>query len=468
MSGYLRVSARGRMVKPTSSSELDALVSVLSRFPAGASIDDILTSFDGGLSERVVQRRLVMLIKNGAVIAEGQARARRYRVTSPEINPEIVLRMKPFTFSAEAKVIQEKLKRPVNERGQRVGYKRSFLEEYRPNNSYYLTEANREYLREIGKVPDGKRPAGTYAKQILHRLLIDLSWNSSRLEGNTYSLLETERLIDFGEEADEKSFLEARMILNHKEAIEFLVESIDQIGFDRRTILSLHALLSRDLLGDKALEGQLRNLAVGIGQSVYTPPSVPQLIEECFDEILTKAASIKEPFEQAFFIMVHLPYLQPFIDVNKRVSRLSVNIPLIRENLSPLSFIKVPEGAYKEAILAVYELNEVALLRDVFIWAYEQSCMRYSATQQAVGMPDRLRLRYSKLINETIVNVVRGCLNKKEAIAFIKRHAEELIPLSDRFSYVEIVERDLTSLHKGHLVQYRLLDSEFEKWKKNW
>ena len=258
------------------------------------------------------------------------------------------------------------------------------------------------------------------------------------------------------------------MILNHKEAIEFLVESIDQIGFDRRTILSLHALLSRDLLGDKALEGQLRNLAVGIGQSVYTPPSVPQLIEECFDEILTKAASIKEPFEQAFFIMVHLPYLQPFIDVNKRVSRLSVNIPLIRENLSPLSFIKVPEGAYKEAILAVYELNEVALLRDVFIWAYEQSCMRYSATQQAVGMPDRLRLRYSKLINETIVNVVRGCLNKKEAIAFIKRHAEELIPLSDRFSYVEIVERDLTSLHKGHLVQYRLLDSEFEKWKKNW
>src|SRR5690606_10493971 len=97
----------------------------------------------------------------------------------------------------------------------------------------------------------GERPAGTYARAIYNRLLIDLSWNSSRLEGNTYSLLETDRLLSFGEAAEGKNFKEAQMILNHKEAIELLVEQTDEIGFNRYTIFSLHALLSDNLLEDR-------------------------------------------------------------------------------------------------------------------------------------------------------------------------------------------------------------------------
>ena len=92
--------------------------------------------------------------------------------------------------------------------------------------------------------------------------------------------------------------------------------------------------------------------------------------------------------------MVHLPYLQPFDDVNKRTSRLSANIPLIRENLSPLSFVDVPEQAYIDGLLGVYELNQIELLRDVFVWAYERSCARYSAVRQPLGEPDKFRLRY--------------------------------------------------------------------------
>ena len=101
---------------------------------------------------------------------------------------------------------------------------------------------------------------------------------------------------------------------------------------------------------------------MGIGQSIYQPTTVPQLIEECFDELLEKAVQIKDPFEQAFFVMVHLPYLQPFVDVNKRVSRLALNIPLFRENFSPLSFVNVPEDLYKQGLLAIYEQNEIVLL----------------------------------------------------------------------------------------------------------
>ena len=113
------------------------------------------------------------------------------------------------------------------------------------------------------------------------------------------------------------------MILNHKDAIEFLVDDAGRIGFDRHTILSLHALLADNLLADSRAAGRLRHIAVGIDGSVFHPLETPALIEECFDQILATVAAIGDPFEQAFFVMVQLPYLQPFDDVNKRVSRLA-------------------------------------------------------------------------------------------------------------------------------------------------
>ena len=105
----------------------------------------------------------------------------------------------------------------------------------------------------------------------------------------------------------------------------------------------------------------MRAIPVGIAKTVYHPLAVPQLIEECFQHILDTAAAIADPFEQSFFAMVHLPYLQPFEDVNKRVSRLAANIPLIRHNLCPLSFVDVPERAYIDGILGVYELNRICI-----------------------------------------------------------------------------------------------------------
>lgn len=115
---------------------------------------------------------------------------------------------------------------------------------------------------------------------------------------------------------------------------------------------------------------------------------------------------------KAFFAMVHLPYLQPFEDVNKRVSRLTANIPFIRQNLSPLSFIDVPERASIEGLLGVYELNRVDLLRDVFVWAYERSAQRYVAIHQSLGEPDKFRLRFRNELIEVVNEIVRG---KKES-----------------------------------------------------
>jgi hypothetical protein len=300
------------------------------------------------------------------------------------------------------------------------------------------------------------------------RLLIDLSWNSSRLEGNTYSLLETERLLQMGESAEGKDAREAQMILNHKMAIELLVDQAAEIGFNRYTILNLHALLSDNLLTDPRACGRLRAIPVGIDGTVYHPLEVPQMIEECFQQILDTAEAISDPFEQALFVMIHLPYLQPFEDVNKRVSRLAANIPLIRGNLCPLSFVDVPEQAYVDGLLGVYELNRVELLRDVFVWAYERSSARYSALRRSLGEPDPFRLRYRIAIADAVAAVVRAGMDKKAASDSIKQRAAAEIPQDDRARFVEVVETEIMNLHEGNIARYRLRPSEYRAWVNTW
>lgn len=372
-----------------------------------------------------------------------------------------------FPLSDEARAIDIAVRQPVQHRTP-VGYRRSFLDSYRPNTTFYLHAALRAELQALGQVAAHNEPAGTYARSIANRLLIDLSWNSSRLEGNTYSLLETERLLSAGDAAEGKGALEAQMILNHKAAIEFLMDCTPDMGFNRYTLLNLHALLSDNLLPDPTASGRLRTVAVGIGQAVFLPLEGPQLIAECFAQVLDTAAAIQDPLEQAFFAMVHLPYLQPFEDVNKRVSRLAANIPLIQHNLCPLSFVDVPPAAYISAMLGVYELNRIELLRDVFAWAYKRSCARYSAVRQSLGEPDPFRLRYRALIFDTVAEVVRAAMNKQRAIAFVARQARQHLPPADQHRFVEVTETELMSLHEGNMARYRLRPSEFEAWRQGW
>ena len=367
------------MPKQVAENELQAALTAVGRFLAGASLEEILGAIDQRLPRRTLQRRLALLVKQQRLKISGRGRGSRYRIvpTDTEIRPQSAPQVEIYLpLSPAGANIKQAICEPLQNR-RPVGYDREFLDVYRPNETYYLPAELRERLLNMGLSPDRERPAGTYARQIFNRLLIDLSWNSSRLEGNTYSLLETERLLELGESAEGKDAREAQMILNHKNAIELLVEQAEEIGFNRYTILNLHALLSENLLADPRACGRLRTIAVGIDGSTYHPLEVPQLIEESFQQILDTVTAITDPFEQAFFVMVHLPYLQPFEDVNKRVSRLALNIPLIRQNLSPLSFVDVPLRPYIDGLLGVYELNRIELLRDVFVWAYDRSSARY-------------------------------------------------------------------------------------------
>ena len=465
------------MPKKIPEQELDAIVAIVTAHPEGVQVGTIREGLVFDLPPRMLQRRLALLVEQKRLIAEGRGRGRRYRVPveavvrPPPGEHTIKGRASPvetcIPVSSEGKAIKQAVRNPIQQRHP-VGYNRAFLDDYRPNESFYLPADTRQRLLELGRSPVGERPAGTYARQIFNRLLIDLSWNSSRLEGNTYSLLETERLLELGEAAEGKDALDAQMILNHKAAIELLVEQAGEVGFNRYTILNLHGLLSDNLLADPKACGRLRTIAVGIDGTVYHPLEVPQLVDECFQQILDTAAAIADPFEQAFFAMVHLPYLQPFEDVNKRVSRLAANLPLIRHNLCPLSFVDVPERAYIDGILGVYELNRIELLRDVFVWAYERSSARYSALRRSLGEPDAFRLHYRTLIAETVAEIVRDVMDKKTATAFVQRRAREEVSPEDQARFVEVVETEVMSLHEGNIARYRIRPLQYKTWKATW
>ncbi|MDE3208256.1 MAG: Fic family protein [Pseudomonadota bacterium] len=463
------------MARRIQEEDLRAIEDAVRTHPGEVTAQQIADVLESTPPRRTLQYRLKSLVDDGRLAMAGEGRWARYRVSGAVEaaggaagKAEAWAEGEAFLpLSAAGREIQAYVrKRPQARRP--AGYNRAFLDSYRPNETFYLTSAEWAHLHEVGTPKIAVQPAGTYAKQILNKLLVDLSWNSSRLEGNTYSLLDTKRLIDLGEEAEGKQRLEAQMILNHKDAIEFLIGAADEIGFNRYTILNLHALLANNLLTDPEASGRLRHIGVGIERSVFHPLEVPQLIEECFDQILATASAIADPFEQAFFVMVQIPYLQPFDDVNKRVSRLSANIPLIKGNFSPLSFEGVPRGAYTEAVLGVYELNRIELLKDVFIWAYERSAYRYAAVRQSLGEPDPFRLRYRQGLREVIAAVVRGCMDKKQAIAYVNDWMHGHIDSEDRERFRETAEDELLGLHEGNFARYQIRPSEFTAWREVW
>lgn len=455
------------MSKPAPELAFKAIEDVLRAHPEGASRASIADALEAKVPPRTLQSRLHQLVEQGRLTVEGQGRSVKYRLADHQSAPSDDLPDTDLPLSSEAKAIQQIVLQPLTRR-KPVGYNRDFLDSYRPNKTAYLSASQRERMHEIGKVPIGTQPAGTYARQIIDRLLIDLSWNSSRLEGNTYTKLDTKRLIDFGKVAEGKDRLEAQMILNHKDAIEFLVDAAVDIGFNKYTLLNLHGLLANNLLANPQAEGRLRFIEVGIEQSVFQPLAIPQVIEECFEQILQTAQAIKDPFEQSLFVMVQLPYLQPFDDVNKRVSRLAANIPLVKANLIPLTFLDVPGDLYAQATLAVYELNRVDLLRDLFLWAYQRSAEKYVAVRQSLGEPDPFRLAHRAALRKVVGAVVQGQLSREQAFKFLEDWSVENLPVDERGQFIEVAGDELLALHEGNFARYRVRPSEFEAWRKVW
>jgi Fic family protein len=465
--------------------EPSQLLQTIQSSQGGLSLPEILARCPA-LARRTVQRWLQQWVAAGQIQASGEARARRY-LPMPNFQAakyplqyapqgDATFALTPFVssnsyasqiaLSHDSRDILDYVSKPLPAR-KPVGYQREFLDAYEPNRSAYLSAPLRRQLHNMGQTSPRPEAAGTYSRAILDRLLIDLSWASSHLEGNTYSRLDTVELITHGRSAGGKDAVETQMILNHKAAIEMLVDAAqlngpEHLGLSRYLLMNLHSALAENLLPNAIDEGRVRQHGVLIGQSVYRPLITPQQIDETLDAVLAKLNAIEDPFEQSFFTMVHLPYLQPFADVNKRSSRLAANLPLFRANLCPLTFLGVPEQAYIQATLGVYELTRVELLRDLYLWAYERSTQEYQTIRKELAQPDPTRLAYRDLIKQTVRDIVRQ--PQADVMQCIDQ-AVQALPAPEHDNVHALVVQELQRLHEGTLARYGLRPSELAAWK---
>jgi Fic family protein len=435
----------------------------IAKNPQGLGLVELL-AMHPELSRRTAQRLISEMVQNGEITALGAARARKYHAPNHDKNEANASFPQHIPVSVDSADILAYVDLPIHAR-KPIGYQREFLASYQPNKTWYLSATLRQQLDRIGNTSKTNLPAGTYSRAILNRLLIDLSWASSQLEGNTYSRLDTRKLIEQGHAAAGKAALETQMILNHKTAIELLVQNIDTVAFDRYTIMNLHSALSENLLPNPEDEGRVRQHAVDIGKSVYHPLAAPQQINELLDQVLAKANQIIDPFEQSFFMMVHLPYLQPFADINKRTSRLAANLPLFRANLCPLTFLEVPEAAYSRAILGVYEMTRVELLRDLYVWAYERSSQEYLTITQELAEPNPLRLQWRELIKNTVREVVMN--PNRDAFEIIQFAIKSEVDAEHQAEVQALVIEELRRIHEGVLARYGLRPSQYHAWVQN-
>lgn len=211
-------------------------------------------------------------------------------------------------------------------------------------------------------------------KQELERLAIDLSWKSSQIEGNTYSLLETERLLRDKQTASGKTKYEAIMLLNHKEAIDFIISHPDYlIPISVSKIEDIHRLLIKDLAIDK----NLRKRRVGISGTNYKPLDNEFQIIEAISEMSDLLNRKDNVFEKALLALVLISYIQPFMDGNKRTSRIVSNAILMNYHYCPISFRTVDSIEYKKAMLIFYEQNNISSFKEIFINQFEFAVNTY-------------------------------------------------------------------------------------------
>ena len=318
------------------------------------------TAFKG--SDATLKRMIAAGIKAGDIVAEGKARATRYRL-SPQAQLLMPLNLDTY-FALE-----------VDERQVQSSYNfeliNGLLAETRlfsDKEQVHLDALQEEFRQHVSELTDNE-----YRKE-MERLGIDLSWKSSQIEGNTYTLLETERLLRESKTAEGKSKEEAVMLLNHKDALNFVLDNPDYLKeLTVSHIEDIHQLLTKDLSIDKGL----RRHRVGITGTNYHPLDNEFQIREAMRDACELINSKSNIFEKALLTLVLLSYIQPFSDGNKRTARITSNAILIANDYCPLSFRSVDSIDYKKAMLIFYEQNNLYAFKQIFIEQFEFAVKEY-------------------------------------------------------------------------------------------
>ena len=327
-----------------------------------ASSTNILEGIDSSKSLATLKRILTSLINEKLIKSVGKGKATKYRLSQ-------------YYKLFEKIDIESYYAKEIDEREIEENFNLSVIQDLLPDidlltqtEKEKLGELQNEYSKNISELSENE-----YNKE-LERLAIDLSWKSSQIEGNTYSLLETERLIKEKEVAKGKSKEDATMLLNHKEALDFIIDNPDYLfPLTLSKIEDIHSILIKDLEIDR----NIRRRRVGISGTNYKPLDNEFLIKEALISVCDLINKKDNVFEQALLALVLVSYIQPFSDGNKRTARIVSNAILINQKYCPISFRTVDSIDYKKAMLLFYEQNNVTMFKRVFIEQFEFAVKTY-------------------------------------------------------------------------------------------
>jgi Fic family protein len=309
-----------------------------------------------------LKRELQKLISENLIISTGKGKGTKYKIS------EVYELLRPVN-------VDEYFKEEIDEREIKNSFNFTLIGDVLKKASLFtidelnfLNQLQKKYKRNISKLTKGE-----YKKE-LERLAIDLSWKSSQIEGNTYSLLETERLLKEKETAAGKTKDEAIMLLNHKEALDFIIAQPAYLkSLTIAKIEDIHSILIKDL----NVMRNIRKQRVGISGTNYKPLDNEFQINEALEEMCSLINKEKIVFAKALLALTLISYIQPFADGNKRTARIISNAILMNNHYCPISFRTVDSIEYKKAMLIFYEQNNITAFKRIFTNQFEFAVNTY-------------------------------------------------------------------------------------------
>jgi Fic family protein len=324
--------------------------------------DDIAKGIDFDGSDATMKRMIASGVKEGSIVVEGKARATRYRLSD---QAHLLMPLNLDTYFSQD---QDKRQVQTSFNFDLIRQQLPMVPLFTDDEMVLLKELQAEFRQHISEMTENE-----YRKE-MERLGIDLSWKSSQIEGNTYSLLETERLLRESKTADGKTKEEAVMLLNHKDALRFVLDNPDYLEhLTISHIEDIHQLLTKELSVDRGI----RHRRVGITGTNYHPLDNEFQIREALHDTCDLINGKENVFEKALLTLVLLSYIQAFSDGNKRTARITSNAILIANGYCPLSFRSVDSIDYKKAMLIFYEQNNLYAFKKIFIEQFEFAVREY-------------------------------------------------------------------------------------------
>lgn len=432
-------------------------------------------------NDKSLQRFLRLMIEKGILSSEGNTSDKAYRNPNMQGFPTLLhdehmpIPDQP-NFESYRRYLNDYFSRSTKER-KIIGYEYARLDEYIPNKSHLLSTSSMALLSKLPKLDLSNALGATYNAEVSSAFLKQFAYNSSRLEGVNETFAATLDIMANPDRYpnDEKKII----ILNHGKAVDHFIKMISypEFGFEESLsksagpIRELHMVLMDGLLKNDS-EGEIRTTPVQISLSTYQPSYQATLLEKYLNEIVIKSSLIQEDYEKAFFLMLHISYLQAFYDGNKRTARLMLNLPLIKSSRAPHVFHQMSEDDYHTAIVFYYETNDSRPLEALWIESYISGIPLFDLAHSDYKIANLAKAELSALRLKAVRNIVlkkktRNQVSKIAQDIFSSDELSEKYPFELFESQVVAACEKLAMTGLGGSI-FELKEADVSAWTKIW